>query len=47
MAPGALLAWHRRLVARRWDYSERRTKPGRSPSTEVVKELVLRLAAEN
>jgi putative transposase len=47
MAPGTLLAWHRRLVARRWDYSERRTKPGRPPTTKVVKELVLRLAAEN
>lgn len=47
MAPGTLLAWHRRLAARRWDYSERRTKPGRPPTTKAVKELVLRLAAEN
>ncbi|GAA1712035.1 hypothetical protein GCM10009680_61310 [Streptomyces yatensis] len=47
VTPGTLLRWHRRLVARRWDYSECRTRPGRPATVEVVKELVLRLAREN
>ncbi|ADI04413.1 integrase catalytic region [Streptomyces bingchenggensis BCW-1] len=47
VTPGTLLGWHRRLVARRWDYSERRSKPGRPPTAEAVKRLVLRLAQEN
>ncbi len=47
VTPGTLLGWHRRLVARRWDYSDRRGKPGRPPMATTVKELVVRLAREN
>ncbi|EFL27542.1 LOW QUALITY PROTEIN: integrase, partial [Streptomyces himastatinicus ATCC 53653] len=47
LTPGTLLRWHRRLVTRRWDYSECRTRPGRPATAEAVKELVLRLAREN
>jgi putative transposase len=42
-----VLAWHRRLVARTWDYSKLRSAPGRPPTARAVKELVLRLAREN
>jgi transposase InsO family protein len=47
VAPGTLLAWHRRLIARKWDYSARRGRTGRPPTAAVLKKLVLRLAREN
>jgi putative transposase len=41
-----LLTWHRRLVTRKWDYTNRR-RPGR-PSTEAaIRELVIRMATDN
>jgi len=46
VTPATLLRWHRDLVARKWDYSDRR-KPGRPPTGTSVKALVVRLAREN
>jgi transposase len=46
MTAATLLAWHRELVARKWDYSQRR-RAGRPPTSPAVKALVLRVAAEN
>ncbi|MBP2337508.1 transposase [Saccharothrix coeruleofusca] len=46
VTPGTLLAWHRKLVVRKWDYSARRPI-GRPPTRAAVKSLVLRLAGEN
>src|SRR4051812_36989955 len=46
VTPDTLLSWHRRLIARKYDSSEKR-KPGR-PRTKVdIRELVLRMAMEN
>src|SRR6185503_8693742 len=44
--PGTLLGWHRRFIARKWDYTARR-RTGRPATAAPVKALVLRLAREN
>ncbi|MEV6227902.1 hypothetical protein AB0L88_08470 [Saccharopolyspora shandongensis] len=31
VTPGTLLAWHRRFIAAKWDYTERRDRTGRPP----------------
>lgn len=47
VTPDTLLRWHRKLVAEKWDYSERRAKVGRPPVSDEVKQLVLKMAREN
>ena len=46
VTPAALLAWHRRLAAKKYDTSKRR-KPGRPPTIPGIARLVVRLAKEN
>jgi putative transposase len=46
VTPGTLLAWHRRLVARKWDYSSRR-RPGRPSMEATIRKLVIRVATDN
>jgi putative transposase len=41
-----LLAWHRRLVARHWDYTSRR-RPGQPSTATAIRKLVIRMATEN
>ena len=46
MTPATLLAWHRRLVARKWDYTSRR-RPGRPSTRASIQKLVIRMAIDN
>jgi transposase InsO family protein len=46
VTPATLLAWHRRLAAKKYDTSKRR-KPGRPPTVPGVARLIVRLAKEN
>ena len=46
VTPATLLAWHRRLVARKWDYTSRR-RPGRPPTAAAIRTLVIRIATDN
>ena len=46
VTPATLLAWHRRLVARKWDYSSRR-RPGRPSTAIAIRKLVIRMATDN
>jgi len=45
MTPATLLAWHRRLVTHKWDYTNRR--PGRPSTPAAIRKLVIRMATEN
>jgi hypothetical protein len=46
VTPATLLAWHRRLVIRKWDYTSRR-RPGRPPTAAAIRKLVIRIATDN
>jgi putative transposase len=46
VTPATLLAWHRRLVARKYDTSTRR-RPGRPPTARSIARIAVRLAREN
>jgi hypothetical protein len=48
VTPDTILRWHRKLVARKWDYSERRTNtPGRPRIRQEIVDQILRFAREN
>ena len=46
VTPATLLAWHRRLAARKYDTSKRR-QPGRPATIRSIARLTIRLAKEN
>ena len=46
VTPATLLAWHRRLTARKYDTSTRR-RPGRPPTVQSIARVAVRLAREN
>jgi putative transposase len=46
VTPATLLAWHRRLIAEKYDGSKRRG-PGRPRAKDEIQQLVVRMATEN
>lgn len=46
VTPDTLLAWHRKLIAQKYDGHDRR-RPGRPRTQERVESLVIRMAEEN
>jgi transposase len=46
VTPAKILRWHRRLVARKWTYSDHH-RPGRPSTIAAVKQLILRMARDN
>jgi putative transposase len=45
VTPATPLRWHRHLIRRKWTSPHKR--PGRPPTSNTIRALVLRLAAEN
>ena len=46
VAPDTILAWHRRLIAKKWDFSKK-CGPGRPRVDEEIARLTVRMAQEN
>ena len=46
VTPATLLAWHRRLVAGKWDYTSRR-RPGRPSTAAAIRKLVIGMPTDN
>jgi hypothetical protein len=47
VTPQTLLAWHRKLIAKKYDSSGVRQKVGRPPTKDQLRDLVIRMAEEN
>jgi transposase len=47
VTPATLLAWHRRFITAKWDYTNRRRSTGRPTTRAAITKLILQLASEN
>src|SRR5215472_14201717 len=47
VTPDTILAWHRKLVAQKFDGSQQRKTSGRPPTASELEALVVRMAQEN
>ena len=45
--PDTILAWYRKLIAKKFDGSKHRRYPGRPPITSEIEALIVRMAREN
>ncbi len=46
VTPDTILRWYRKLIARKWDYSQKRRGPGRPRVIDEIRTLALRMAFE-
>ena len=46
VTPATLMAWYRKLIAQKYDGSQKRG-PGRPPTQEEIRQWVVRMATEN
>ena len=46
-SPDTILAWHRKLVAAKWDHHRKRLGPGRPGVMKEIEKIVVRCAQEN
>jgi hypothetical protein len=47
VTPDTILRWYRRLVAKKYDGSKKRRKPGRPPTRKEIADLVVKMALAN
>ena len=47
MTPDTILRWHRELVAKKWDYTDKRRTVARPTLRQVIVDSILRFAREN
>jgi hypothetical protein len=47
VTPDTILGWHRKLVAEKWDDSEKRKSVGRPRTSQEIVDLILQFAREN
>jgi len=47
VGPDTILAWHRRLIAKHWDFSHKRCGPGRPKIMPEIRRLIVRFANDN
>src|SRR5215475_8171551 len=47
VTPDTILAWHRKLVAQKFDGSQQRRAPGRPKIDQELEALIIRIAQEN
>jgi hypothetical protein len=47
VTPATILRWHRRFIAAKWDYTNRRRSTGRPTTRAAITKLILQLASED
>ena len=47
VTPDSILRWHRMLVAKKWDYSDKQKSIGRPRIRQAIVDLILRFVKEN
>jgi putative transposase len=47
VTPDTIMAWHRKLIAMKWNFSSRRRRPGRPGIMKQIADLTVRFAQEN